>query len=124
MKCLIGFGLSLGFLLAGSAVAAQPGAAEYNLSCAACHQINGQGVPRAFPTLVGAPFVSGDPKAVIYLVLRGRAGMPPFAADLSDADVAAIVGYVRASWGNEGGPVTADDVAAVRAAVAKAPPTH
>lgn len=41
--------------------------------------------------------------------------MPPFAGQLSDADIADIVNYERSSWGNHAKHVTPADVAAVRA---------
>jgi mono/diheme cytochrome c family protein len=43
--------------------------------------------------------------------------MAPMGAALSDSDLAAVLTYIRSSWGNKGGPVTADDVKAIRAAV-------
>ncbi len=96
--------------------AAEPGAAKYSLSCAACHQLNGKGIPRAFPSIVGAPSISGDSKNLINLILRGRGGMPPLAAELTDADIVAIIGYIRGSWGNNGDPVAVEEVAAERLA--------
>jgi mono/diheme cytochrome c family protein len=32
--------------------------------------------------------------------------MPPFATTLSDADVADVITYIRASWGNQAAPVS------------------
>jgi mono/diheme cytochrome c family protein len=49
------------------------------------------------------------------VVLGGGAGMPSFKDDLSDADLAAILTYVRSSWGNKGKAVTPAMVAAARA---------
>jgi cytochrome c oxidase cbb3-type subunit 2 len=43
--------------------------------------------------------------------------MPPFAATLSDAEIADIVDYERSSWGNHGKPVTAAQVVAERAKI-------
>jgi mono/diheme cytochrome c family protein len=43
-------------------------------------------------------------------------GMPPFAQVMSDEDIAAVVTYVRVSWGNHGQPVTALEVNALRSA--------
>jgi mono/diheme cytochrome c family protein len=42
--------------------------------------------------------------------------MPPYGTgqEMSDAEVAAVVSYIRTSWGNSAGPVTAEQVAAVR----------
>ncbi len=47
--------------------------------------------------------------------------MAAMGAALSDADLAAVLTYVRSSWGNNAGEVTADDVKAARAAASKHP---
>jgi mono/diheme cytochrome c family protein len=36
--------------------------------------------------------------------------MPPFFGTLSDEDIAAVITYARASWGNRGAPVSTIDV--------------
>ena len=77
------------------------GAALFAANCAACHQPEGQGIPGAFPALAGDPFVVGDPKPVVLTLLNGRGGMPTFRDDLKDDQLAAIISYVRASWGNK-----------------------
>jgi mono/diheme cytochrome c family protein len=41
--------------------------------------------------------------------------MPPFSQALSDAEVAAVVSYVRASWGNAARMATPAEVNAYRA---------
>lgn len=127
MRGVVRVGLSsfAGCLLASGLYAAAPAAADpsaqvgrsgYELHCSGCHQPNGAGAPGSFPPLVGAPFVVGDPRPVIEVVVRGRGiAMPPVSLELSDADVAAIISYMRSSWGNGAAPVTADDVASVRA---------
>ncbi|MCK5909162.1 MAG: cytochrome c, partial [Caulobacter sp.] len=46
----------------------------------------------------------------------GRAGMPAFKADLTDADLASILTYVRSSWSNKASGIKPTDVAAARAA--------
>ena len=107
-------------LMAGAigapALAENAGQAAYTADCSGCHQTNGQGIKGAFPALAGDTLVTGDPAGVIRLVLKGRGAMPSFAADLGDAEVAAVVSYIRSSWGNTAHPVTPADVAAVRAA--------
>jgi cytochrome c oxidase cbb3-type subunit 2 len=40
--------------------------------------------------------------------------MPPW-SQLNDQDIAAIIDYERSAWGNHGKPVTAPEVAAIRA---------
>jgi mono/diheme cytochrome c family protein len=81
--------------------------ALYMDNCSACHQANGKGVKGAFPSLAGSPLVQGDAKAVTAVV-------PAFKDDLNDADLAAILTYVRSSWGNTAAAVAAKDVAATR----------
>jgi len=106
---------------------AAKGAALYSANCAACHLASGEGVPGAFPPLKGSGVVNKDDATKhIRIVLDGMQGgkaggvvyrsiMPPFAAVLSDEDIADIVDYERGSWGNHGKPVTAAQVAAERA---------
>ena len=105
-------------LAASPAMAQQDGQAVYAANCAACHQASGAGIKGAFPALAGDPFVAGDPAPLIGRVLAGKAGMPAFAASLSDDQVAAVVTYVRSAWGNGGGAVTPAQIAAARAAMA------
>ena len=42
--------------------------------------------------------------------------MPPFAQTLSDNEVAAVVSYIRTSWGNRGAAVTAEEANELRSA--------
>lgn len=83
------------------------GESVYNASCAACHQANGQGIPGAFPSLVGTPIVKGSVEGHIDIVLKGKPGtaMTAFGSQLSDRDLAAVVTYERNAWGNEQGEV-------------------
>ena len=84
------------------------GEAVYNTSCAACHQATGAGIPGVFPALIGSPLTVGDTvDGHIDVVMNGKAGtaMQAFGAQLSDADLAAVITYERNAWGNnpEGG---------------------
>lgn len=115
----------------GGAAPAGPvdGATVYAGTCAACHQATGEGMAGLFPPLAGSEFVTGDPVRLLRIVLGGLAGpvtvrgaeyngqMPPW-RQLSDAELAAVVSYVRGSWGNAAGPVAREDVARERAATA------
>lgn len=111
---------------ASSAPAHVPsGASIYAADCASCHQINGEGSPGAFPPLAGNSVVTGDPAKVIHIVKYGLSGplqvagkqyagmMPAWSSQISDAEVAAAITYIRSSWGNSATPVTADQVSAV-----------
>ncbi|MGH7024459.1 MAG: c-type cytochrome [Caulobacteraceae bacterium] len=104
-------------LAAAPAVARQDGQAVYAANCAACHQASGAGIKGAFPALAGDAFVAGDPARLIGRVLAGKSAMPPFAASLSDDQIAAVLTYVRGAWGNSGAAVTPAQVAAARAAM-------
>lgn len=109
------------------APAAIDGGALYAQQCAACHQANGEGLAGAFPPLVGAEWVTEDPETPIKIVLGGLSGpitvkgqtyngaMPAFGAVFDDAQVAAVVTYIRGAWENEASEVSAEQVAEVRA---------
>lgn len=96
----------------------------YEANCQACHQPDGAGVVAAFPPLAASDFLNADHKRVANVVVHGLSGpvtvngktfngvMPAMA--LNDHDVANVVTYILNSWGNKGGSVTAQDVAAER----------
>lgn len=94
--------------------AIQQGAIIYSTVCVACHQATGQGIEGAFPALAGNEFVLGDPAEVVKLPLHGRGGMPNFGGELSDEEIAAVVSYIRNSWGNEASVVEPELVTQVR----------
>lgn len=105
------------------AVAASNGGSVFSKNCAVCHQANGQGVPGSFPPLAGNSYVTGDPNKVIHTVLAGMTGkvmvngksyngqMPAWKGKLSNADIAAVITYIRSSWGNKASGVTEAQVA-------------
>lgn len=94
----------------------QRGASIYYTVCVACHQVDGNGIPGIYlPLNNGAIPTLDDPTLFIYTVLYGRGGMPRFNTTYSDQDIAAILTFVRQEWDNDAGPVTAEEVAAVRA---------
>ena len=90
--------------------------------CADCHGEGGAGHPPAYPALAGNASATGSvaANAIKAVLFGGYApatdahprpyGMPPYFHVLKDADVAAVVTYVRASWGNAGTPVSTVDV--------------
>jgi mono/diheme cytochrome c family protein len=105
------------------------GAAIYADECAGCHTMNGRGSSGLFPLLDGSPVVQQtDPTTLLHVVLRGArstatdeaptgAAMPQFDWILNDAQVAAVLTYIRNAWGNAAGPVNADEVAKTRHAL-------
>lgn len=101
----------------------------FSTTCAACHQATGEGVAGVYPPLAGSEWVTDDAK-VVRILLHGVTGpievagetfnsmMPPWGATLKDADIAAVLTYVRSQWGNKGAAITAAKVASIRAATA------
>lgn len=109
-----------------SSSGASPGATTYTANCASCHQPGGKGLAGSFPPLAGNSVVTGDPQKVIHIVKYGLSGkimvgpdayngmMPPWGTQLSDDQIAGVITYIRASWGNGASPVSAAQVAAVK----------
>ncbi len=133
LTCVIGIvlaGLILAYPHANVMGAQTPdGKSIFLLNCAACHQANGHG-GGPYPPLARNPDVNAvDSAGLIQTVLNGRTGpitvngtqyggnMPSW-RELSDADIAAVLTYVRSAWDNSAPAVSADQVAAVRAPVA------
>ena len=118
---------------AAATAATDHGAELFRVTCANCHQANGEGVPGAFPPLAGDPVVaSPDAAAHAQIVLFGLSGrvingvhytaqMPAWGAQLSDDEIAQIMNYERTAWGNAGTLTTTQAVAAVRAQHAPGP---
>ena len=96
------------------AMAAETGQSLYNDNCAACHQRTGLGIKGAFPALIGGKMVTGPLPALIPTVLNGRGGMPAFKSDLTDAQMAMVLSYIRASWGNKASIITTAQVTQAR----------
>lgn len=102
------------------------GKAIYQGKCSACHGIEGKGVPMLFPSLVESGLAhASNPTSAIRLVLRGgrsvatnqeptAPGMPSFAWQLNNDEVAAVLTYVRNAWKKTGAPVSADAVGKAR----------
>jgi mono/diheme cytochrome c family protein len=107
----------------------------YGNICAGCHQPTGAGNAGQAPPLAGSEWVlaQGGPNRVIRIPMAGLTGpikvngvdwalsMPAFAGPgmMSDEDLAAVVTYIRSSWGNKAPPVTLEEVQKVRADVMK-----
>jgi len=112
-----------------TAAAGGDGRAVFMRTCVTCHQQNGNGIQGAFPPLAENPVVAGDKARLIRLVLHGLSGpvtvkgqhynnvMPPWKS-LNDADLAAVLTYVRSNFGNAADAVMPAEVAAQRAATA------
>lgn len=88
------------------------GKSVFQQSCATCHGADGRGQPGYFPPLAGNPDLSKDNIFPVLVVLNGISGpikveggsyngsMPAF-DHLSDAEIAAVVNFIRDAWGNK-----------------------
>jgi mono/diheme cytochrome c family protein len=106
------------------------GNAIYRDQCSACHGLDGRGVPKLFPSLAESSMVrSTDPTSLIRIVLRGARsvataseptspGMPSYGAQLDDAQVAAVLTFVRNAWGSAAAGVAPTTVRNARSALA------
>ena len=105
------------------------GKAVYENICGLCHNNDGSGKPGQAPPLAGSEWALGNPNHMIRIPLAGLAGpvevkgqqwnlaMPAMGAALPDDDLAAVLTYIRQSWGNKASAITPEQVKAVRAAV-------
>lgn len=79
-------------------------------NCAECHQRDGKGIPNIYPALAGSEVVRGSGVDVALVMIIGRGEMPSFAGSIGAAEMAAIINYVRNSWGNEGDSISVETV--------------
>lgn len=98
--------------------------------CVTCHQPNGKGLDPAFPSLEKSPWVSGDSDRLIKIAMYGLMGpievggkkydgqvpMTPFAGMLKDDEIAAVLTFVRNSFGNQAEAIQPKQVEKIRAA--------
>ena len=118
----------------GAAALFAQGGKTYDLICATCHGTDGAGKPGQAPPLAASEWVNVKGfKRLVEIPQLGLTGtvhvkgqewnlsMAAMGVALSDSDLASVLTFIRGSWGNKGEPVTADDVKAVRAAVAGHP---
>jgi len=99
--------------------------------CGTCHLSHGKGNKNVYPSLVGSPWINGSEERLIKMTLHGlwgkmtingktydpARGVPPmtaFRSLLKDEELAAVLTFVRNTWGNKAAPVTADSVKRVR----------
>lgn len=99
--------------------------------CITCHQADGKGLTASgFPPLTGTPWVTGNEDRLIKIALKGLLGpldvagkkypgqvpMTPFGGLLKDNEIAAVLTYVRNSFGNKASAISPEKVKQVRAA--------
>jgi cytochrome c6 len=102
----------------------QEGERIYENVCIACHQADGNGIAGIYLPLNNNPLITlDDPEYLITTVLNGRGGMPRFDNTYDDEEIAAIVSYIRQAWDNDAPPVSAEEVADVRAQFLMTTPT-
>ncbi len=107
------------------------GASVFAENCTACHQEDAKGIPETFPPLAHNSDLFLARLFPVKVLLNGMTGalrikgapyegeMPSF-SHLSDAELAAVVNYLRQSFGNDAlatkkmAAVTADDVKKLR----------
>jgi putative membrane-bound dehydrogenase-like protein len=99
--------------------------------CATCHLTHGKGNANVYPPLVDSGWVLGDEERLIKATLHGlwgkmtvngttydpSRGVPPmtaFRSLLNDEELAAVLTFVRNTWGNEAAAVLPETVARVR----------
>jgi len=75
----------------------------YNTRCAACHQINGAGIPGFYPALAGSDLVLNDKPKHIEILMEGVRGsqMQSFAEQLNEVEMASVITFTRQAWGND-----------------------
>lgn len=110
---------------AAARIGAAPGTGEveevYMTNCSGCHGVSGQGA--VGPPLAHNPRVTGNANTVIAVVLDGGVGpvkeggvtwngaMPPWRGMLTNQDLAAVITYIRRSWGNNASAVHENQIA-------------
>ena len=117
----------------GAASMLAHGKTVYETYCGLCHGTDGLGKPAQAPPLAGSEWVAKDITSLARIPLAGlnspiqvkgrdwNLSMAPMGATLSDADLAAVLTYIRGSWGNQNGAVSSDEVKTARAAISSKP---
>jgi len=104
---------------------AEDGKSLYEDHCATCHQADGYGVPFINPPLVDSAVVAGDPSTLSHWVLNGNSpddagyesefsGLMPGFDQLSDAELAAILNYIRQEFADIPPSLTEEDLHSAR----------
>src|SRR5690606_27338555 len=96
----------------------------YSQTCVACHQMNGEGLPNAFPPLAKSDYLNEDVNRAIDIVLNGMSGEITVngnkynsvmtAQNITDEEIANVLTYIYNNWDNNKTEVTPEMVKAVR----------
>jgi len=113
------------------------GKKTYEMVCGTCHAPDGKGKPGQAPPLAGSEWVNSKGiNRLTHIPLMGVAGalkvegqdwnlnMAAMGAALPDEDLAGVLTYIRSSWGNKAGAVTADEVKKIRADIKSPQPMN
>jgi mono/diheme cytochrome c family protein len=98
---------------AGPAVASTIGGFIYSEVCASCHGARGT-APGNLMLAGNIDMIAPDPSAIIRTTKFGKNAMPSWKGQLSDADIASVLTYIRSSWGNSASAVTEAQVKKVQ----------
>ena len=121
---------SKSFLDEKSLIQFAEGRQKYLATCSGCHGVDGKGINRFAPPLRGSEWVLGDATTLSLIVLHGMEGpmvvagkkydapailpVMPAHSTMGDADIAAILTYIRNEWGNQAEPVASRFVYSTR----------
>ena len=113
---------------------AERGKKIFSANCATCHQMTGLGVAGQYPPLAGSEIVNGGSRRPAMIVLKGLTGpvtvkgqqfgsavMQPWEKTLTDQKIADVLTFIRQEWGNTGGPISPEGIAALRKELANHP---
>ena len=113
-------------LVLPSASTMEAGRAQFRKHCQDCHNYDGTGVPRRYPTLTGSATVQArDPTTIVRIILEGQEPpvisarpddepMPAFAKKMMDGEIADVATYMRNAWGNRAPAVSIQQVKDLR----------
>jgi mono/diheme cytochrome c family protein len=102
------------------------GKRQYSNNCASCHQPTGLGLAGQYPPLAGSEWVVEAERPLIAILVHGLQGsvdvkgqtyngaMPAWGKSMSDRQIAAVLTYIRQEWGNAAGPISPDQIKAIR----------
>jgi len=112
---------------------AKRGQTLYFSTCMACHQPNGLGLPGVFPPFDGSEWVTGEPRKLVAVVIKGLNGpitvkgtkfpgaVPLIPVDTQfpmlkdNAKLADVLNYIRTAWSNKAdAAITPDFIQKVR----------
>lgn len=104
------------------------GKRQFANNCASCHQGSGLGIAGQYPPLAGSEWVTGAgvERSLVAILIHGLEGtvtvkglnyngaMPAWGKSMNDRQIAGVLTYIRQEWGNAAGPISPEQVSAVR----------